>query len=252
MQAGTNEPADDAPTQVEANSGMPSARVATAISATQRDMLPDWLKDQVMHSFGAKLGRYALLKVLGEGGMGVVFAAYDDELDRKVAIKLLRKPALGAAWDRSWLRNEAKAMARLSHPNIVQVYDVAEADEQLFVAMEFVPGVSLQAWFRAQKRGWREVVEVCQQAGRGLLAAHEAGLVHRDFKPANVIVGSDGRVRVLDFGLSVLRDQPRAVAQDRVEESQRLQVIGGTPGYMAPEQYLHGEANAHSDQFAFY
>ncbi len=250
MEAG-NDPGDDVPTQVEPDSGMPRARVATASSTTPRDMLPDWLKDQVMHSFGAKLGRYALLKVLGEGGMGVVFAAYDDELDRKVAIKLLRKPAQGVAWDRSWLRNEAKAMARLSHPNIVQVYDVAEADEQLFVAMEFVPGVSLQAWFRAQRRGWREVVDVCQQAGRGLLAAHEAGLVHRDFKPANVIVGSDGRVRVLDFGLSVLREQPQAAGPGRAEDWQRSTLIGGTPGYMAPEQYLLGEANAYSDQFAF-
>ena len=253
MAAGQDEASADEPTKVERESTTPSARSISSVASesTSRGSLPDWLKDQVKHSFGAKLGRYALLRVLGEGGMGVVFAAYDEELDRKVAIKLLRTPAQGAGWDKSWLLNEAKAMARLSHPNIVQVYDVGEEEQQLFVAMEFLVGVSLKDWLKAKKRSWREVVEVSAQAGRGLQAAHEAGLVHCDYKPQNVLVGKDGRVRVLDFGLAQLHGRTHAARSGRADEATRTTVLGGTPAYMAPELYLHGEPDARSDQFAF-
>ncbi|MBI4704291.1 MAG: serine/threonine protein kinase [Deltaproteobacteria bacterium] len=150
---------------------------------------------------GDLLGRYLVIDPLGAGGMGVVVAAYDPELDRKIALKLIREDALqgpGAAMARARLQREAQAMARLSHPNVVAVFDVGDIDGQLFVAMEYVEQ-TLERWLRA--RPWSEVLDGFLQAGRGLGAAHEAGLVHRDFKPANVLVGRDGRVRVTDFGL---------------------------------------------------
>ncbi len=211
--------------------------------------LLDMLKAQVQRgAVGARIGRYALLRVLGEGGMGVVFAAYDEELDRKVAIKLLRAQG-GATPERSWLLSEAKAMARLSHPNIVQVYDVGTCEGQLFLALEMIVGATLRDWLRERPRGWQEVVAVCLQAGRGLQAAHEAGLVHRDFKPHNVLVGADGRVRVLDFGLAQLQGRGGPLPRD--DEDSRVTIIAGTPAYMAPELHLRGEPDARSDQFAF-
>ncbi|MBL9105979.1 MAG: serine/threonine protein kinase [Myxococcales bacterium] len=216
-----------------------------------RQNLVDRLKEQVEASLGARLGRYALLKVLGEGGMGVVFAAYDDQLDRKVAIKLLRTRARGE-WHESWLRNEAKAMARLSHPNIVQIYDVGQEAGTLFVAMEFVVGVSLRRWWKKTRRSAREVLEVCMQAGRGLQAAHEAGLVHCDFKPQNILVAKDGRVRVLDFGVAQLRKRTHApTSEEASEAAPRTSLLGGTPAYMAPELHAQRGPDARSDQFAF-
>jgi predicted Ser/Thr protein kinase len=245
------DPLDDEATRVDRDTTPSSELARGVLEQSQRAPLTDWLKEQVQQSFGAKLGRYALLRVLGEGGMGVVFAAYDEELDRKVAIKLLRSPGEGATWDRSWLLSEAKAMARISHPNIVQVYDIGEDERQPYVAMEFVVGVSLREWFKGQKRGWREVVEVFAQAGRGLQAAHEAGLVHCDFKPQNVLVGKDGRVRVLDFGLARLRERTQAPTEPSPGDSLRTTIHGGTPAYMAPEQYAKAEPDARADQFSF-
>jgi len=130
---------------------------------------------------GATLGRYIVVERLGAGGMGVVYAAFDPELSRKVAIKLIRGGATGASATR--LLREARAMARLTHPNVIAVHDVGEIAGQVFVAMEFVEGPTLRAWQERTPRPWREVVEVYLQAGRGLAAAHRAGLVHRDFKP---------------------------------------------------------------------
>ena len=234
-------------TRVDSDAG----RSSSSSRAASPPALSEWLKEQVKESFGARLGRYVLLRVLGEGGMGVVFAAYDEELDRKVAIKLLQRKAQGAGWDESWLRNEAKAMARLSHPNIVQVYDVGQEEGALFVAMEFLVGVSLRDWLRAKRRSLREIVEVSVQAGRGLQAAHAAGLVHCDYKPQNVLVGDDGRVRVLDFGLARLREQGPTRQTLRPDDSIRTTLVGGTPAYMAPELYLRGDPDARSDQFAF-
>ncbi|EDM77651.1 serine/threonine kinase family protein [Plesiocystis pacifica SIR-1] len=147
------------------------------------------------------IGRFTIVRKLGEGGMGVVYACYDERLDRKVAVKLLRS---GKGGERSVarLRREAMALARLSHPNVVQIYEVGDLEDGLFLAMEFVVGATFGDWLRGEARDWREVLRALIQAGRGLAAAHEAGLVHRDFKPDNVIVGEDGRVRVLDFGLA--------------------------------------------------
>jgi len=154
---------------------------------------------------GASIGRYVVLGLVGRGGMGEVYAAYDPELDRKVAVKLLRvRPGNGVSLNEGRQRTlrEAQAIARLSHPNVVVAYDVGTFEDQVFIAMEFVEGNTVTYWLEAGTRSWREILEVFKAAGRGLLAAHEKGLVHRDFKPDNVMVGRDGQVRVMDFGLA--------------------------------------------------
>jgi tetratricopeptide (TPR) repeat protein len=225
---------------------------------------------------GTLVGRYVVLDVLGAGGMGVVYSAFDPELDRKVAIKLLQTRdggstsyQQGASGDHgAWLVREAQALARLSHPNVVAVYDVGTlSDDQVFVAMELVEGVTLREWLKAEPRPWRDVLPVLLAAGAGLAAAHEAGLVHRDFKPDNVLVARDGRPRVMDFGLARLRRatthdddaaEPRRSSDLAIETrsplSEQLTIAGamlGTPAYMAPELYNGGAADARSDQFAF-
>src|SRR5262249_44331595 len=171
------------------------------------------------------VGRYVLLQRIGRGGLGEVWAAHDPELDRKVAVKLLR-PELE---DNRWLVDEAQAMARIAHPNVLAVYDAGRAGERMFVAMEYIAGGTLRRWDRAKPRAWREVVALARAAGRGLAAVHAAGLVHRDFKPDNVLLREDGRVVVSDFA-------PPGV---------------GTPAYLSPEQKAGGSATALSDQYAF-
>src|SRR5262249_23174059 len=138
---------------------------------------------------GTCLGRYVVIEQLGAGGMGVVYAAFDPELDRRVAIKLIRPEVSARADARTRLVREAQAMARLAHPNVVPVHDVGTHGAQVFLAMELVRGVTLRAWLAARSRSWREIVDVFVQAGRGLAAAHDAGIVHRDFKPENVLIG---------------------------------------------------------------
>jgi tetratricopeptide (TPR) repeat protein len=152
---------------------------------------------------GATIGRYVVLGLLGRGGMGEVYAAYDPELDRKIAVKLLRARGASAGADgRTRLLREAQAIARLSHQNVVVVFDVGTFRESIFIAMEFVEGNTLGYWIQAQPRRWREVLDVYAAAGRGLVAAHAAGLVHRDFKPENVMITRSSQVRVMDFGLA--------------------------------------------------
>ena len=174
---------------------------------------------------GATVGRYVILNLVGRGGMGEVYAAYDPQLDRKVALKLLHETAArGAAarTARERLLREAKAIARLSHPNVVVVHDAGAIDDpvhgdRVFLAMEFIEGETLAAWLAAAPRAWRAIRDVFAAAGEGLAAAHEAGLVHRDFKPQNVMVGRDGSVRVMDFGLasdsSVVEEERRGPAR---------------------------------------
>ncbi len=208
---------------------------------------------------GGMVGRYQLLDELGQGGMGVVYAAHDQELDRKVAVKLL-KPGRGGDGHARLLR-EAQAMARISHPNVLPVFDVGTFGRQVFVAMEFVDGGTLRDWLK-KKPSWREVLGRFLSAGRGLAAAHQVGLVHRDFKPDNVLVGKDGRVFVTDFGLARLVSDTRPdVSAEPTEVSRtgtglsaqltQAGVVMGTPAYMAPEQHLGRMADARSDQFSF-
>jgi tetratricopeptide (TPR) repeat protein/predicted Ser/Thr protein kinase len=205
-----------------------------------------------------RVGGYVILRELGSGGMGVVYLAYDERLDRRVAIKLLRG-ARGHQAARDRLHREAQAMARLAHPNVVTVHEVGFHEDQLFVAMEFVAGKPLSAWMRERgsPRRWSEVVEVFIAAGRGLAAAHEAGLVHRDFKPDNVMLGDDGRVRVMDFGLArAERDEGEREVVDtgkRLLTSPLTQTgaILGTPAYMSLEQFEGTAADPRSDQFGF-
>jgi serine/threonine protein kinase/tetratricopeptide (TPR) repeat protein len=164
---------------------------------------------------GAAIGRYVVLNLLGRGGMGEVYAAYDPELDRKVAVKLLRariENGVTITEGRQRTMREAQAIARLSHPNVIVVYDVGTFREQVFIAMEFVDGNTASYWGHAQPRTWQEVLKVYMAAGRGLQAAHEKGMVHRDFKPENVMVARNGEVRVMDFGLARQIEGRTAVA----------------------------------------
>ncbi|MFP2933782.1 serine/threonine-protein kinase, partial [Pyxidicoccus sp. 3LG] len=171
---------------------------------------------------GTSVGRYIVLEAVGSGGMGVVYAAYDPKLDRKVALKLVRTDAdgmaLGAAWQQRLLE-EAQALARLSHPHVVSVHDAGGYLDQVFLAMEFIGGGTLRDWLKAAPRSWRDTLQVFVQAGRGLAAAHSAGLVHRDFKPDNVLLGTDGRVRVTDFGLALREAEPGKESTDAVAAS---------------------------------
>ena len=208
---------------------------------------------------GTLIGRYVVVDVLGEGGMGVVYAAYDPELDRKVAIKLLQGGSRSHG-DQGWLQREAQALGRLAHPNVIAVHDVGTLDDRVWVAMELVDGTTLRLW-RQLARSWREVQAVMLAAGAGLSAAHHAGLIHRDFKPENVLVGADGRVRVMDFGLArnVDFEEPAARTSDleiaaRSPLAESLTIAGsvlGTPAYMAPEIFEASPASPRSDQFAF-
>jgi predicted Ser/Thr protein kinase len=226
---------------------------------------------------GDHVGRYELLGVVGEGGMSYVYLAHDPELDRDVALKLMRV-RVGKEGARR-LQREAQALAKLSHPNVVPVYDAGMVGDQAFVAMEYVKGITLRRWLRAQKRTWREIVAAMVDAGRGLSAAHQRGLVHRDFKPDNVLIGDDGRVRVLDFGLARLAgvldgtiapslpsgDAPPSSSSGAPPSSSgsrasvatpellvtRADQLVGTPGYMAPEQLRRDPVDERTDIFAF-
>jgi hypothetical protein len=183
-----------------------------------------------------RVGRYVLIEQAGAGGMGVVWSAWDPELERGVALKLASS---GDAASRARVRDEGRALARLSHPNIVPIYDVLEADQGVFLVMELVKGDTLRA-FAASAPPVMALVRAYRQAGEGLAALHARGLVHRDFKPDNAILGADGRVRVLDFGLA-REAAPGGAALDRA----------GTPRYMAPEQHSGAALTAAVDQYAF-
>jgi eukaryotic-like serine/threonine-protein kinase len=196
-----------------------------------------------------RIGRFTLLEELGAGGMGVVWAAYDPELDRRIALKLVRG-------EHARLMREAQALARVSHPNVVAVHDVGSEGEQIYIAQELVRGGDLDAWLAAAPRSVDDIRDVFVQAARGLAAAHAAGLVHRDFKPSNVLVGDDGRVRIVDFGLARAEGTPpgdSASASPSVLASPLTQTgtVMGTPLYMAPEQHDGQPADARSDQFSF-
>ncbi len=207
---------------------------------------------------GTKIGRFLVTGELGAGGMGVVYAAYDPKLDRKVAIKMLHEGI--STTHRSRLEREARAMAKLTHPNVVSVHEVGEFENRLFVAMEFVDGKTLRDWLTQDAPDKKQIMAVMIDAGRGLAAAHAADMVHRDFKPDNVLVGRDGRTRVSDFGLvtpvgseTIDEEVAPAPAAGQLSASALTQVgtIMGTPLYMAPEQHRGESADHRADQFSF-
>jgi tetratricopeptide (TPR) repeat protein len=224
------------------------------------DPAPSADADAPVHEEAQRLGRYLLIGSLGAGGMGIVYSAYDPQLDRKVAIKLLL-PGRGGPREQARLLHEAQAMAKLDHPNVVAVHDVGEHDGRVYLAMEFVDGQTLGQWLRKARPSWTEALAMLVQAGRGLQAAHDAGLVHRDFKPDNVLIsdGTDGRrARVTDFGLArpsasvvVEPDLRRSEPQDEPAAKTRKQALAGTPAYMAPELFEGAIVDARSDQFAW-
>ena len=247
---GNNTPMASAPTPLEGDLGDPSAMIAP-----EPETLP------------AYIGRYKVVRRIGSGGMGVVYAAWDEALNRKVALKVLRTRVGRNKRDtgRKRLQREAQAMAKLSHPNVVAIYDVGMVEDQIFLAMEFVKGQTLTRWLQAERRSWRVVLGVFMQAGRGLSAAHRAGIIHRDFKPDNVLIDSENRVRVVDFGLARADGGSGLYARPDTYEAitakpgnsmldMRITRTGGmtgTPAYMAPEQYLGQPTDARTDQFSF-
>jgi hypothetical protein len=240
-------------TPVDVDAASPDAATVAGPSLTPRVQ---------MHEGPRQIGRYLVLRTLGAGGMGVVYAAYDPQLDRTVALKRLRE---GTAQADPRMLREALAMARLAHPNVVAVHEVDVDQHGVYIVMEYVHGVSLRSWLAAAPRTTAEILAAFVQAGHGLAAAHAAGLVHRDFKPDNVLVDREGRVRVCDFGLA------RAPGRDEFSETDQVAAfvdrtrpgdilatpvtgdgaIVGTPGYMAPEQAAGVLTDAHADIFSF-
>ncbi len=208
-----------------------------------------------------KVGRYEILAPIGAGGMGVVYAAHDPQLERKVALKMLRPsglPGVSPQQLRARILREGRAMARLSHPNVLAVHDVGEFQDHVFVAMELAEGGTVASWLRERPRSWREVLDVFLAAGRGLAAAHAQGLVHRDFKPENILFGGDGRVRVTDFGVAQLTAVPGSelLTAGTPEAggptlSLTSSALVGSPAYMAPEQMRGEHADVRADIFSF-
>lgn len=215
---------------------------------------------------GSSVGRYRVVEILGMGGMGIVYLSHDPQLDRKVAVKVIRPRGRDDAEQSNRLLREARAMAKLSHPNVIAVHDVGTWNEQVFVAMEYVDGGTLKGWMKGVERTWKTVAPTLIAAGRGLAAAHDAGLVHRDFKPDNVLLSDKGRVFVTDFGLarwSVITEASEAAAHTldgepaestdgaHLHELTKSGAFVGTPAYMAPEQFSRAKVGPACDQFAF-
>ncbi|HWB80784.1 MAG TPA: protein kinase [Nannocystaceae bacterium] len=203
------------------------------------------------------VGRYRITRKLGAGGMAIVYAAQDEELDREIAIKLLQSSFARSDDWRLRLRREAQAMAKLDHPNVAHVYEVGQHADQLYIAMELIKGVTLRRWAEDAPRGVAQIIAMHLQAARGLAAAHAVGLVHRDYKPDNVIVDLSGRARVLDFGLARRHDEQLPIEHDRITASPvvvastQTGTVMGTPAYMAPEQLAGRAVDHRADQFAF-
>ncbi|MCR9161942.1 MAG: protein kinase domain-containing protein [Nannocystaceae bacterium] len=216
-----------------------------------------------------KIGRFVVIRKLGQGAMGIVYLAYDPKLDRKVALKLVDTSALGSEMGdaQTRLEREAQAAAALGHPNVVTVYDVGEHRGDVFLAMEFVEGSCLTDWIK-ERHGWRDVTALFLEIARGLAAAHDADMVHRDFKPDNVLLGVDGRPRVADFGLArptegwSARDASKMLGDGSEASIRALKLqshdalastgeVCGTPAYMAPEQFAGVDVGPASDQFGF-
>ena len=243
---------------------MSSNAPSASTEITEADGLPVTGADELAR--GTVVGRYVLLDRLGTGGMGVVYAAYDPELDRKLALKLVTPRADRTHKDRARLLREAQALAKLSNPHVVAIHDVGTHGERVWLAMELVEGSTLAEWARAEPRRWSELLPVLTDVARGVAAAHAVELVHRDLKPDNVMVGEDRRVRVMDFGLAhgrapVTSDTEPGTPLDGPPSRPTLAALAmrltndgaiqGTPAYMAPEQWKGNEAGAEADQFGW-
>ncbi len=221
---------------------------------------------------GSTVGRYVVLERLGAGAMGVVYAAFDPELDRRVALKLLRPQEESADQVRRQARmvREAKAIAKVSHPNVVAIHDVGVHGGQVFMAMEHLAGGTLRKWMDDKKRPWREIVKMFIAIGHGLAGAHAEGLIHRDFKPDNVLLDKNGVPKVVDFGLVRLSAAADLTSSDVFADTvdaraaaiplpaaagpaalTRTGALTGTPAYMAPEQFRGHDVDERTDQFAF-
>jgi tetratricopeptide (TPR) repeat protein len=211
---------------------------------------------------GSHVERYQILGAIGRGGMGEVYAAYHPDLDRRIALKVVGDAGADSALRRARLLREARAIARLSHPNVITVHDAGTFGERVYIAMEFIEGETVDAWLRSQRRSWRQILDVFIAAGRGLAAAHAAGIIHRDFKPENVMVGRDGSVRVMDFGLARLAEEPADVPREPDGRASgpvpltattvtKTGALVGTLAYMAPEQFRGEATDARADQFSF-
>jgi serine/threonine protein kinase/formylglycine-generating enzyme required for sulfatase activity len=258
--------------------GNPSAEEADGIASTHESGPGDRASvdaDLDVLAVGATVGRYLVVERIGAGAMGVVYSAYDPKLDRKIALKLLRPQRGGRDHARrtARLEREAQAIAKLSHPNVVGIFDVGVHDGQVFMAMEYLAGGTLSDWVAAKKRTWREIVKMFIEVGHGLAGAHAEGLIHRDFKPDNVLLDKNGVPKVVDFGLVRLTgatDLTSSGAIDRTASGEyesgsvaavpapggaaaltRTGALTGTPAYMAPEQFLGKAIDARTDQFAF-
>lgn len=248
--------------------------IGNASSATQENLEVDSPVPDAFPTLtrGCTIGRNLVISVLGTGGMGVVYEAFDPQLGRRLAIKVVRcdlasdsEHAASAQAYRSGLIAEAQALAKISHPNVIAIYDVGEFDDQVFIAMEIIEGRSLRQWLEAEPRSWQAIIKMFLLAGAGLQAVHASGLVHRDFKPDNVLVGNDGRVCIADFGLAGTsayahssaapdtggHDDVATASLPGTPASSEANIRSGTPSYMAPEMHMGTACDVHSDQFAF-
>ena len=208
---------------------------------------------------GSTIGLYVVDKVLGAGGMGVVYEAHDPHLERQVAIKVLAAAASKSKKLGTRLLREAQSMAKLSHPNVVTVYEIGTSEGEIFISMELVRGSTLKHWLQ-KPRPQADILRVMIDAGRGLLAAHKAQIIHRDFKPDNVLIDEEGRARVSDFGLARATEDrdistdtpvtPMRQTGERIDLTRTGELMG-TPAYMAPEQHQRVVVDARCDQFSF-
>ncbi len=210
---------------------------ASGVRHRTEERVPVALPDPPLQ-IGGRFGRYTIQGQLGEGGMGRVYLAFDTVLSRPVALKTIRSSSARTASAEETTLREARAIAQLSHPNVVAVYDAGVEAGELYIAMEYVLGSSLGRWLAASPRSERDILAVLRQAALGLAALHGAGLIHRDVKPDNILVGADGRVRITDFGLAQF-----GAGGDGL--------FAGTPAYMAPEQLFARPVDARADLFAF-
>jgi eukaryotic-like serine/threonine-protein kinase len=245
--------------------GVTDDTVTLSADSGRRPRLPDGLLPE-----GTPIGRYLIVSHVASGGAGSVYAAYDSVLDRRIALKLLGSPSAdtmqtvneGPEWQR--LVGEARILAKLNHPHVVSIYDAGVIEMRSYLAMEFVEGADLGRWIQRHRvadaedpRDWRSALDLLRQAGLGLEAAHRAGIVHGDFKPANVLVDTEGRVKVSDFGISrVMRTTEEQATTDRrksasVRSNAASSYIVGSPAYMAPEQFLGVEADVRTDVYGF-